>query len=66
VTRIINICRGWGCDLSPHCERARYIPEAERDTCLVHEYIPTTPGEHCPDFESRKHKRWGEGPEPQD
>ena len=59
--RIINICRGWGCDLSPFCARSRYIPESERDCNYVHEYIPTVMGGKCPDYESKKPQRWGHG-----
>lgn len=61
MTRIINLCKGWGCDLAAHCNKHRYIPEAERDQCYIHEFIPTTPGESCPEFESKKHRRWGDG-----
>lgn len=66
MRKIINICKGWGCGLTQFCEKARYIPEAERDQCYVHEFIPTAPGECCPEFESKKHRRWGDGPEPND
>jgi tartrate dehydratase alpha subunit/fumarate hydratase class I-like protein len=63
MTKIINICKGWGCDLSSHCEKSRYISEREREKTWIREHIPTAPGETCPDFEMRKVKRWGEGAE---
>jgi hypothetical protein len=58
---IVNQCKGWGCGITPYCERARYIPESERDRCYVREFIPTSPGENCPDFETRRMPRWGDG-----
>ena len=64
--RIINTCRGWGCDSSPYCEKYRYIPEAERERCYVREFIPTSPGLNCPDFEPKKRRRWGVGSDGED
>ena len=61
--RRVDQCRGWGCGLTPYCEKARFIPEAERDQCYVHGFIPTTPGEHCPQFGAKRKKRWGDGAE---
>ena len=64
MTRIINVCKGWGCDLTPYCEKARFSPSPERDCCYVREFIPTTPGEGCPEYEVKRKRTWGDGPDP--
>jgi hypothetical protein len=63
---IINICKGWGCGLAPHCRKYRYVSESERRGAYVKEFIPTTPGSNCPEFENLPPRRWGDGPEPND
>lgn len=58
--RVVELCRGTGCDLAPWCHHNRYIPRNEG--YAIKERIPTLPGERCPDYKPRTKPRmtWDE------
>jgi hypothetical protein len=58
---IINICKGWGCGIAPHCNKYRFVPEEERRGAYIKEFIPTCPGSNCTEYEEKRGARWGNG-----
>lgn len=60
MTEIISVCSAQGCEMAAHCQNYRYV--AQRPGVVVREWMPTRPGENCPDYEQRpNNRRWGDG-----
>lgn len=61
---VIELCMGNGCPIAPYCHHYRYVESSPG--VIVKMRLPTSPGEHCEDYQSKQSKRWGDGPEGND
>ena len=57
--RVVEVCRGTGCEVATYCHEYRWVPKNEG--YAVKEWMPLSPGENCPDFKIKQKHRWSDG-----